>query len=433
MMRVGEIFRYSKPMNPEPATVDGYPNFFHATHLEHRPKVLLERGINAVGKFKTSEEEEGFRFPAILLSSSPHMIGTDSTPWQDFHEPDHGYVRYYGDARHAGEDPTVRPGNKALLNAKLMSDSSDPDVRNASPPIIVFRRERDAKRQKGLPSFQGFGVVERAELISQFNTQTGYSFPNFVFDIAIFSMSNEGEVFDWNWINLRRDPSCALQSSLRAAPASWRKWVSRGYQSVPTVRRRVSKLMVRKTEDQRAVLGSKEASAVSEIYEFYRHRKARFELLAGMIVERILERQTGDCELSWLTRPSSDGGADFVCRLELGEGFSSLRQVVFGQAKCEAPTGTTSGRDVARTIARLRRGWVGAYVTLGAFSEPVQREVIEDEYPLLMAPGAKVGAEVMAMAHEAGHQSISEYLNQIVDPQYEKYIQDRKPEEVLKS
>ena len=42
----------------------------------------------------------------------------------------------------------------------------------------------------------------------------------------------------------------------------------------------------------------------------------------------------------------------------------------------------TNGKDIARTVARLKRGWIGIYITTGYFSEPVQREVIEDKYPL---------------------------------------------------
>ena len=101
--------------------------------------------------------------------------------------------------------------------------------------------------------------------------------------------------------------------------------------------------------------------------------------------------------------------------------------------KSELPSSTTSVKDVARAVARLRRGRIGSYVTLGAFSEPVQREVIEDEYPLLLIPGRKVGEEVDAMAREAGYNSIAAYLAEIVGPEYENYIHDRKAEQILKA
>jgi hypothetical protein len=100
--------------------------------------------------------------------------------------------------------------------------------------------------------------------------------------------------------------------------------------------------------------------------------------------------------------PLSDGGADFVGRLDIGSGFSRVKLVVLGQAKCERIEGTTSGKNVARIVGRLRRGWVGAYVTLGAFSEATQREVIDDEYPILLVPGRRVAQEIDRAAREAG-------------------------------
>jgi hypothetical protein len=42
---------------------------------------------------------------------------------------------------------------------------------------------------KGFPAFQGFGVIERAELIAQYDARQSCSFPNYVFDIAVFDMS----------------------------------------------------------------------------------------------------------------------------------------------------------------------------------------------------------------------------------------------------
>ena len=121
------------------------------------------------------------------------------------------------------------------------------------------------------------------------------------------------------------------------------------------------------------------------------------------MVERILSGCGGDFRLGW-GNPTliGDGGADFVGRLDIGSGFSRVKQVVFGQARCERIEGTTSGKDVARVVTRLRRGWVGAYVTLGAFSEATQLEVIDDEYPILLVPGRRVTQEIDRAAREAG-------------------------------
>ena len=86
--------------------------------------------------------------------------------------------------------------------------------------------------------------------------------------------------------------------------------------------------------DQRPDPGSADEHVLRAIYDFYSGQNHRFEWLAARVVERILSGCGGDFRLGWVTPPSSDGGADFVGRLDIGSGFSRVKQVVFGQAKC---------------------------------------------------------------------------------------------------
>ena len=102
-----------------------------------------------------------------------------------------------------------------------------------------------------------------------------------------------------------------------------------------------------------------------------------------------------------------------------------------GSGRCERIEGTTSGKDVARIVARLRRGWVGAYVTLGAFSEVTQREVIDDEYPILLVPGRRVAQEIDRAAREAGLGGLKACL-EAIDATYDKLVINRRPEEILR-
>lgn len=278
---------------------------------------------------------------------------------------------------------------------------------------------------KGFPAFQGFGIIERATLIAQYDARKDCSFSNFAYDIAIFDLSAENEEFDWRWISDRRNTELTIKESERFAPRTWKEWNRGGAEAVVRVKRRVTKLLTTPVKYQRSKPRSREENALKVIYAFYDKKKEhRFELLAARIVGRILKREGGDFRMGWVTPPSSDGGADFVGRLDLGSGFSKIKQIVFGQAKCEAPSSTTGGQHVARTVARLRRGWIGAYVTLGAFSDAVQREVIDDEYPLLLVPGATVAREVIAAAMEFGQGGLKEYLSAVDS--------DRRPEEILR-
>jgi hypothetical protein len=70
---------------------------------------------------------------------------------------------------------------------------------------------------------------------------------------------------------------------------------------------------------------------LSQVVGFYEGRKHRFEALA----EPVLRGQGPDYRPGWVAPPSSDGGADFVGRFDVGDGFARARLVVLGQAKCE--------------------------------------------------------------------------------------------------
>jgi hypothetical protein len=107
-----------------------------------------------------------------------------------------------------------------------------------------------------------------------------------------------------------------------------------------------------------------------------------------------------------------------------------VKLVVLGQAKCERPDVPTGGNHIARTVARLRRGWLGVYVTTGFFSEAVQREVIEDQYPIMLIDGQRLAAEVAAIIHDRGESEPRAFLDEI-DKTYGSSVAKRSPDEIL--
>jgi hypothetical protein len=107
-----------------------------------------------------------------------------------------------------------------------------------------------------------------------------------------------------------------------------------------------------------------------------------------------------------------------------------LKLVVLGQAKCVAGSApVTSGLDLARTVARLDRGWVGAFVTTGYFSEQAQREVVADRFPLLMPNGRHVGETVVKQATLRG-MNVPDYVSAI-DQEYDRRLSNRMPIDIL--
>lgn len=111
-IRIGEVYRYARPYDPSSSVIDGLPNYFYYTYTSGKNLPLLESGINPIAKV---ESEGVVRLPAILISSSPHKIGSEDTPWQDHFDPEHGHVRYFGDNKESGKNPSYSRGNARLL------------------------------------------------------------------------------------------------------------------------------------------------------------------------------------------------------------------------------------------------------------------------------------------------------------------------------
>lgn len=421
----GAIYRYSAARDAQLEFQDGLPNFHHAT----APKAglsmpQLEKGISQIAH-SSKRDPKTLGYPAILISSSVHNSGSVANPWHDSYEPDLGYVRYFGDAKNQG-NPNQSPGNKILLDEYQRHTSGDVSDRENATPMFFFERTAVDGRTKGNVRFHGIGVIEKAELITQFNPKIGY-FTNYLFTFAILSLSQDFERVDWDWINLRRTGD----SGNSLAPKSWQKWVSKGNDSLPVIRRKVHRSQIETSGSQLPTPASREAIALSDIYRFYAARKHRFELLASRVVMNHINRNGGKYHEGWVTRGTGDGGVDFVGRVELGAGFASVPIVVLGQAKCESMNVPTSGIDIARTIARLKRGWIGAYVTTSYFSRPSQLEITEDQYPLVKINGLILSQEALALQELAGHKTLIEYLESL-ESEYPNMISDRKPEDILR-
>jgi restriction endonuclease Mrr len=80
-------------------------------------------------------------------------------------------------------------------------------------------------------------------------------------------------------------------------------------------------------------------------------------------------------------------------------------------------------------VARLKRGWIGCFVTTSTFSKKAQEEVIEDRYPMILVAGVQVARAVDEMARDAGI-SVEDLLLQI-DAGYEDAVKNRNPEQIL--
>ena len=428
LIRIGQVLRTASPNKSTPAVIDGYVNLYATMHVSEGKLVPLDSGINPMAEVKNGSMA---RRPAILISSSPHKVGRAETPWQDAFDSDNGYARYYGDNRTPGVDPSTRPGNRALIAAfSEHHGHKDRMERIHATPILLFRKVPRNGAQKGYAEFMGLGLITGIELVTQFSEKAGGTFSNFAFDFLILDLSKEHELLDLNWIRARRDPNISDQATHDLAPASWQRWVKDGDATREKIRRRVSKLLIEPKAIQLPEPDTRLSELLHKIYAYYDGNKHEFEALAQVIAERVVTPSGGSYMPGGLTPASADGGIDFVGRLDIGDGFGKAKLIVLGQAECEKPGSPIHGNHIARTVARLRRGWLGVCVTTSYFSPSTQREVIEDRYPIVLIPGRKLAEVVLEMLGERGEREPMHLLDEI-GKQYGSHNPPSDPEDLL--
>jgi hypothetical protein len=99
-----------------------------------------------------------------------------------------------------------------------------------------------------------------------------------------------------------------------------------------------------------------------------------------------------------VNHPRRDGGTDFASRLDVGTAEHNTSLVVLGQAKCIKPSGSVSPDEVGRLVARLKRGWIGVFVTTGTFTRQAPVEIIDDQYPVVLVHGRALVTHVRRLA-----------------------------------
>ena len=413
-IRINQIFRYSASSTN--ANTSELGDFYQLTKGKYATGV----GTGGKGIFNYAQVNgpDGIvRIPAIILHSNPLKEGSDLTPWVDYIDNENGYAIYNGDNKTSLTSAFDSPGNKLIqeIYPLYLSEKS----RNEAPPILLFKQEMVNGSRKGYRSFSGFGIPKGIYIRTQKNPANGDIFPNLVYEIVLFSLDKEEGLLCWDWINDRRNSAISSKQSNEKAPHAWKIWVKKGVGCINEIQNDVLKNKLTKTADQK-VLNKEQKKILETIYKYYRNKKHHFEALASLVCAHSF----GAAKITrgWITKQSSDGGVDFVSKMELGKGFGKTSLIILGQAKCIKTSSSVSAKDIARVVARLQRGWIGAFVTTGLISEKCQREVLYDKYPLVLINGMRLAEEIKEILRKS-----DQSLESLLDSQTEWYSENTKP------
>lgn len=423
MIDTNTIYRYKRPYSSEEEIIDGYANYFFHTYTKGRNKPLLERGINPIG-----DKLPDNRTPAILISTNPLKSGSEDTPWMDLIDNDNGFIRYAGDNKPGSSDPNTSY-NLKLIEQYELHQSGKVDDRKLACPVIVFENVQVGSLRKGFKKFLGFGIINKVERIIEYDRRSDSYYPNYVFDFMILDMSDENDSLDWRWISDRRSSELSLNQVNRNAPSSWKKWVKGGSQISAGLQRKIYKPFIVPVVEQKKSDKSKQ-KLLDKIYRYYDKDKHSFEYLAAFVTEKVIAQDGSKFDLGWITSKAGDGGIDFVGKIGIGKNISSVNIVVLGQAKCIRPESSVSPIDLARTVARLQRGWIGSFVSTGVFSIQAQKEVHNDKYPLMLINGSMVADIIERSMHLEKISNVEKFLEKI-DNIYCNKVINRRAEEII--
>lgn len=424
-LKIGNTYRLTKNskdyVHPQ---IDNYDNLRYITHIDGAPDIAPRMGITTFSSITCIDGSK--RVPLIILLSSKNNSSPNYNPWHDEIYPERGIIKYFGDNKVGLTEKDSK--NKVLTEQILINEKANKADRLIdSIPVLCFE-----KVSAGYHIFQGFGIVENAELVTQYDETENEYFANYLFEICIFSMAKENETFNWEWIKDRYDPTLTNQQTLKNAPESWKNWINNGKTKLHICRRNIYINNIVSKESQIPLAGSETANTLDKIYDYYSKSSARkfdFEFLALEVTRIVIEENGAKCTPGWVTQGSGDGGIDYVLKINIGtERLSNLNIGVLGQAKCEIISGNVSGKDIARVVARLPRGWVGAFVTTQHFSERVQKEVLEDQFPLLLINGKKLAEVVEREFVQSGYKTLDKYFQSITDT-YKRL--NKKPSDIL--
>src|SRR5690606_923455 len=98
---------------------------------------------------------------------------------------------------------------------------------------------------------------------------------NYLFDLAILSLTAEDESLAMLWISDRRNPKHDAMVANAHAPKAWQQWVKYGSPEIERIKRRVARYHIVRRQDQVMPASSTIGKTLDTVYRFYEGKKHR--------------------------------------------------------------------------------------------------------------------------------------------------------------
>jgi hypothetical protein len=367
---------------------------------EELTKGIYTQGLNLY-KGMPYFKEINNRTPLINFHTNPFKEDEDESPWRDLIFQEEGRVLYNGDNKSSEKNANDTFGNKKVLENLPLYFSKNRSERLKAPPILVTKTIKIGNKT-GFRQFIGIGIInEPPILVQQYEKGNNNVFTNYQFEITLISLASE-DLFNWDWIDDRRNKNISDEDSLKNAPKNWIKWVNVGSEVVSKIQLKINSYRLISESEQRDLLPNNK-KIIDDLLNIHYPDPIidgiRFEALASFITTLYFSDK--NYYRGWITVGSGDRGVDFVGRLDIGhDSFSNTSIIVLGQSK--RYKNSISGERLTRVASRMTRGYIGVVVTLDVFTKQAQEEIKDDKLPIILINGKKVSELLLTYINKTG-------------------------------
>lgn len=299
----------------------------------------------------------------------------DQTEWPDSLDSETGLFVYFGDNRQPGKqlDKTTIGGNRLL---EKVYDLLHKGERDSICPFLCFENYRGADgtymRFLGLAVPGAEGLSSREDLVAVWRRTGKHRFQNYR---AVFTILKV-EAVSRTWLE-GIIATGASPVQVQDCPPVFAKWVRTGkYEPLTTPPVRIPRTLAEQLP--RSPHKEREESVLNAVRTL---NDRQFEYFTKALLQ-LMDSRFADLTV---TRRVRDGGRDVVGKYRVGheDHWVSLDFV----AEAKHWKGAIGVKEVMRLISRIKHRDFGVLVTTSHFDRAVQKELIEDDHPVMLISG----------------------------------------------
>jgi hypothetical protein len=302
--------------------------------------------------------------------------------WPDSLDYESGVFTYFGDKRTEGDlHKTTVGGNRLLRN---IFNKLHVGQRELIPPILVFENYKGVDgsymRFLGLVAPGAQGVSSFDDLVAVWRIKDRNRFQNYRSLFTVLKENLVSKVWLEDLVN-GINPSDSIY-----CPLSWKRWVETGiYDPLTCERKREPR-----SKENQAPQNNNESNVLKNVMEGFSDRE--FEFAAVSIVE-LMDPRFKDFIV---TQRSRDGGRDAIGTYQVGHADHQIQLTAIVEAKLWKENSDIGVKPMSRLISRIKHRDIGVFITTSCFNKQVQKELIDDNHPVILISGGDIARVLIA-------------------------------------